>query len=352
MADTPWQDFPDVTSLQDTDILLALRGAGGINFPASLLVRYNSPGGSVGIGTSSPGAKLDVVGQVRGAFSSGAIIASNGSGSGQTSIYLRREGAPANQKTWEILQDGIGRFSLRAMNDAYSAAGTVMTVDRGTDANTSAIQFFTSNALRLLMNDVDVAVNANLVPNTDNSRTLGWAGGRFTTVFATTGSINTSDEREKLWITIAEDRRAKDQRIARAIFDELGWFQWKDAVAEKGEDGARWHFGPRAQRVWQIVADEGLAPPLVGRGSTQRPAPEWHGPPPPAWLCFDEWPEERAEEPVYSEKLLGPDEKPLQTGTREVVIRKAGNRFGLRVDQLGLLLDWSLHERLTILEAA
>lgn len=38
MADTNWQDFADSASFQATDILLGMRGAGGINVPASSLL--------------------------------------------------------------------------------------------------------------------------------------------------------------------------------------------------------------------------------------------------------------------------------------------------------------------------
>ena len=105
-----------------------------------------------------------------------------------------------------------------------------------------------------------------------------------------------------------------------------------------------WHFGARAQAVWAIVAAEGLCAPLIGEGAEQKPDPAWTGPPPPAWLCFDIWPEERSTVPVYSETLIDEDGKPLQTGTREVVTREAGNRFGLRADQLALLLVWAQGE--------
>ncbi|UZW54071.1 hypothetical protein NUH86_11045 [Sphingobium sp. JS3065] len=207
-------------------------------------------------------------------------------------------------------------------------------------------------------------------PEVDNVWSVGRADKRASVFFAGTGSINTSDEREKLWRGFSEDLKAKFRRIADAIIRELGWFQLLDQIEEKGEDGARWHFGVRAQRVWSIVAAEGLCAPLIGEGAEQRPDPSWTGSPPPAWLCWDIWPDRF--DPIMEQRQVGTDtvvvgqeptglldatgspimrnlieERPIM-GMVEVgqrLDRAAGNRFGLRVDQMGLLLNWEMGER-------
>lgn len=138
-------------------------------------------------------------------------------------------------------------------------------------------------------------------PGADNAQELGTAAFRFSTVFAGTGTINTSDAREKTWrgaMSVAE------RDAARAIISELGFFQWRAARRAKGKDGARLHFGARAQTVWRIMADHGLIDPI---GADGRP-----GRTPYAFLCFDAWPAAHG--------------------------RKRGHRFGLRHDQLALFL--------------
>ncbi|WP_027812672.1 hypothetical protein [Burkholderia cenocepacia] len=70
-------------------------------------------------------------GPVRGASGVGALVATNGSGTGQTSIVLRREGAPVDQKQWEVLHGGDGAFTVRAVNDGYSQSRDVFYVTRG-----------------------------------------------------------------------------------------------------------------------------------------------------------------------------------------------------------------------------
>ena len=67
---------------------------------------------------------------------------------------------------------------------------------------------------------------------------------------------------------------------ARRIALELGFYQWNDAIAEKGAAGARLHFGVRAQAVWAIMADEGLIDPLVPAAT---PDSRY------AFLCYDRW---------------------------------------------------------------
>ncbi|WP_286750434.1 hypothetical protein [Sphingopyxis sp. SCN 67-31] len=222
------------------------------------------------------------------------------------------------------------------------------------------------------------ASTGSFFPSSDNAHPIGSASNRITTLFATNGTINTSDERFKIWIgRPGEDRAAKDRRIARAILDELGWYQFTDAVTEKGPDGARWHYGARAQRIWQIVADEGLAPPLVEVEGVLLPDISWAGPVAPAWLCFDGWNDQF--EDVYREvmhvdevqvgeeatgefdtdgaEIMRPVTEEVErierepTGERQLV-RSAGHLFGFRVDEMNLLLSWALHDRLSALEAA
>jgi len=68
-------------------------------------------------------------------------------------------------------------------------------------------------------------------------------------------------------------------------------------------------------------------------------------------LCYDAWDAETEERPIFSPSILNDEGEPMQTGTETVVTREAGNRFGFRMDQLSMLLEWALHERLSALEA-
>jgi hypothetical protein len=88
----------------------------------------------------------------------------------------------------------------------------------------------------------------------DNLKDLGNLAVRFDDIFATNGTIQTSDRNEKQDI---EELSEAEQRVAVACKGLLRKFRWKDAVAEKGDD-ARIHFGIIAQDLQDAFAAEGL----------------------------------------------------------------------------------------------
>jgi hypothetical protein len=151
-------------------------------------------------------------------------------------------------------------------------------------------------------------------PGADNTQALGWSSQRWSIVYAGTGTINTSDARDKQW---RGDMTTAELAAAKRIAAELGFYKWLAVIEAKGEAAARLHFGARAQEVWLIMADEGLVDPLDGDG---RP-----GSTPYAFLCWDEWESEEGEQV---------------------------SRFGLRLDQLALFLIAAQEQRIALLEAA
>jgi hypothetical protein len=88
----------------------------------------------------------------------------------------------------------------------------------------------------------------------DNAIDLGNTNARFDDIFATNGTIQTSDRNEKQDIAELSDA---EQRVAVAAKGLLRKFRWKDAVAEKGDE-ARTHFGIIAQDLQAAFAAEGL----------------------------------------------------------------------------------------------
>jgi len=95
--------------------------------------------------------------------------------------------------------------------------------------------------------------SGNLVA-ADNQIDLGSSGYRYDDVYATNGTIQTSDRNEKQQIaelTVAEIT------AARAISKLFKTFKWNSSVEEKGE-AARIHSGVIAQDVEQAMTDAGL----------------------------------------------------------------------------------------------
>jgi hypothetical protein len=89
---------------------------------------------------------------------------------------------------------------------------------------------------------------------TDDVMDLGTATYRFDDVYATNGTINTSDRNEKQDIEALSDA---EQRVAVACKGLLRKFRWKSAVEEKGDE-ARIHFGIIAQDLQDAFTAEGL----------------------------------------------------------------------------------------------
>ena len=106
------------------------------------------------------------------------------------------------------------------------------------------INFFTSN----------YTSNPRIGPDDDNAVDIGDSAHRFNDIYATNGTIQTSDRNEKQDIEALSDA---EQRVAIACKGLLRKFRWQDAVAEKGDD-ARIHFGIIAQDLQDAFAAEGL----------------------------------------------------------------------------------------------
>jgi hypothetical protein len=98
-----------------------------------------------------------------------------------------------------------------------------------------------------------------LRPEADNAQTLGAASFRWSTVYAATGAIKTSDARGK---TALRPMSGAEHRAIARIVSGAGMFQWLASIEAKGADPAqgcaRLHAGVTAQAVADAFAEEGL----------------------------------------------------------------------------------------------
>lgn len=126
------------------------------------------PGGRLLVGTATDDGTTTIQskGAIKASSGVGAIVASNGGGSTQTSMILRREGGALDQKSWEILHGGDGTFAIRTVNDGYSAAQNALWITRG---NGSAV-----GTVVLMQNGGRVLVGT---PNDDGKNALQANGG-------------------------------------------------------------------------------------------------------------------------------------------------------------------------------
>ena len=138
-------------------------------------------------------------------------------------LQFRKDGS-----TIGVIGSGTGRFSLNGTNGS-TGSGIQFDINAWLPKSHSSV---------LADNDID----------------LGSGSFRFDDVFATNGTIQTSDKNEKQDIEELSDAEKRVAVVAKGLMRK---FRWKDAVAEKG-DKARTHFGIIAQDLENAFKAEGL----------------------------------------------------------------------------------------------
>lgn len=243
-----------------------------------------SPGGTGGAftitggsctGTSGSGGAITITGggtgTTAGGVNGGAITITAGalrSSGGGTGGNLNLNGGPVtgsgtgNGGAVNIISGTPGPTSTSgALNMSSAAGGSTSGSSGAVNIFSGSVTSGTNGTVSLRAggssgNGVQVTATGNFIPTNDGSQTLGGgaAANRWSTVFATTGAINTSDELEKDEILPPSD---VELEIAKVLKTKLRKYKYRDAISEKG-DGARIHFGIIAQDVQEVFADHGL----------------------------------------------------------------------------------------------
>jgi len=208
------------------------------------------------------------------------------------------------------------------------------------DDRNTGIYFPTADQLALVTGGIQrllVDASGNHATGTDNAQTLGTASKRWSTVYAGTGTINTSDAREKTPVT---PFNAVEIAAASAMAKEIGSYQFLASIAEKG-DAARHHVGLTVQRAIEILEGNGLNPFKYG------------------FICHDAWPEIVIEHPAVEavDDELDDDGNVIRPGTPAKdayteIVQAAGDRYAFRYDQLALFIAAGFEARLSALETA
>jgi hypothetical protein len=217
--------------------------------------------------------------------------------------------------------------------------------------------------------------NGSFYPGANGTQNLGIGGLGWKEVFASNGTINTSDARVK-----TEVRSLTDAELAAAkqLAKEIGAFKFLAAVAEKG-DAARNHIGMTVQRAIEIMQSHGLDAMAYG------------------FVCYDKWEDEFEDHPaIYEQVIVEPEQvEVIQAHTvearelatingqqvevvrhvnipeqrriiKDAVIgngpvrqeawrehkRRAGDTYGFRTDQLLMFIARGFEARLSALENA
>ena len=197
-------------------------------------------------------------------------------------------------------------------------------------------------------------------PFEDNVIGLGSYNRRWTNIYASSGTVQTSDARHKsAVVALSENEIAAASQLAR----EIGKYRFLDAVREKGA-AARQHIGMTVQRAIAVMESHQLDPLAYG------------------FICYDEWDEKTTEHPAiplpdniyppvvhhhtatdtaeaYDDVLTEGYAKPGAVQAARTEIQAAGSIYSFRPDELNLFIargqaarQDQLEARLTALELA
>ena len=181
---------------------------------------------------------------------------------GRTSSSSATAGAQFSADGSNIVRDGQSALTVKRL----SSNGDMITLAKDGDAIGSIGGLKTSGGGRPYLaasGSHSIYVdggNANVNPGTatgsdnDNAIDLGGSYARWDDVFATNGTIQTSDQNEKQDIA---SLTTKELNVAKKLSTLFKTFRWKDKVEQKG-DKARTHSGIVAQEVQSTFKSEGL----------------------------------------------------------------------------------------------
>ena len=189
--------------------------------------------------------------------SGNVLVGTTNSGIGQEGIQLLasgRIGASASGASGLLVNRDTSDGNIAVFQRANSTVGTINnTSDEFTLKSESGLTIesnASSTQRRIFFNNGSVKpYNAD-----DNTLDLGTAVGRWNDVFASNGTIQTSDQNEKQDIASAT---TKELNVAKKLSALFKTFRWKDRVTEKG-DKARTHTGIVAQDIQSAFSAEGL----------------------------------------------------------------------------------------------
>ena len=213
---------------------------------------YTTTAHPISFGTSGGlRARIDTSGALMvNTTSTGTAASPNVSGTGYFSTY----GASSAASFSAVSQGAVVGYLNRNTSD-----GTILDIRKddntvGTIGSSADRPYFASSSCGIRITDSQVLPTNSSGSNSDDVMDIGAVSARFDDVYATNGTIQTSDRNEKENIASMSDAEIT---AAKAISKLFKTFKWKDAVAKKG-DSARTHAGVIAQDVQQAMTDAGL----------------------------------------------------------------------------------------------
>jgi len=210
-------------------------------------IQYNHPNDSLQIATASTEAmRIDSSGNV--------LVGKTANSIGGSGVVIRGGGELFSTRAGDVA--GFNRLTtdgpiVQFYKDS-SVVGSIGTegADLWVGNDNCGLQFVNNSAGSRTVRPFDPSTNLK----SDNTVDLGQSTARFDDIYATNGTIQTSDQNEKQQIASLTDAEIV---AAKAISQLFKTFKWNDKVAAKG-DAARRHTGVVAQDVEAAMTAAGL----------------------------------------------------------------------------------------------
>jgi hypothetical protein len=176
---------------------------------------------------------------------------------GELQIYSSK-----NDSAWDTVIDNFGEFAVYSSDSSGGGSGKRAAIKAKPVTATGSTTYWQFTTADGTTNDVPTLnlFSSNLTPVTDGTYNLGSASNKYGTLFAATGTINTSDGNEKQQIRELSETETK---VAVKLKSAIRAFKFNDAVEVKG-NAARIHIGVIAQDVATAFESEGLNPNNYG----------------------------------------------------------------------------------------
>ena len=229
-------------------------GRSGSERFAQINIQNNSDSGEIRFYTASFGNDVSE----RARLSSAGVLLIGKTADSIANNGISLAGSATGGGNLSVTNDGNSCVTL----NRKTSDGTIMSF--ATDGTTGGSIGVLSDRLCIGQSDVGLffdATNNTITPfsfdtfdTIDNHIDLGIGSRRFQDIFASNGTIQTSDENEKQNIASLTSTEITAAKAISALFKT---YKWRDAAASKG-DAARTHTGVIAQEVQTAMSDAGL----------------------------------------------------------------------------------------------